>query len=579
MDAVRKPGSEVLRFDQSGELLRKVMETAAVGMVLIGVDRRLLYVNGAFCDMFGYEREAALGLDVDAILLREPGEAGPAIAGLLDGHEETFRLESRFRHRDGHDVWMLAAGAVLRSERTGRPLYAILQLSSIEQQKRAEAALGAAESRWGAALEAAGQGVWDHDARTGGIYYSPTWRRMRGIPLDEHVDPAREKWLARVHPEDRARIDADVNRQERGEDGFDIIEYRERHRDGHYIWILSRGRPVEWDRKGKAIRTIGTDTDITRVKAAEAAVAEERERLRVTLQSIGDGVITTDARGCITFMNPIAEEMTGWTFAAAVGRTVDEVFAIAIEGGPAATPLDPVATAFATGRPCYLDAEVVLQGRSGERRDIRCSAAPVRMPDGGAIGAVLVFQDVTHARALQKKLAHSANHDPLTDLPNRAAFERSLSEAVEEAQAGQRVHALCFIDLDHFKPVNDTAGHAAGDALLRKVAQVIRRSCREGDVAARIGGDEFALLLLDCSAENAVAAAEKIVRVIAGLRFAWQGRTYRIGASIGVTAIGAASESPEPIAEADTACYEAKARGRGQVVLFGEAPPNRRGGA
>ena len=135
---------------------------------------------------------------------------------------------------------------------------------------------------------------------------------MRGIPRGEYVDPSQEAWLRRVHPDDVPRIRANVHKQNVGEDGFETLEYRERHRDGHWIWILSRGRPVEWDADGHPARTIGTDTDITLLKTVEAELADEKERLRVTLQSIGDGVISHRRRARITFMNPIAEAMTGW---------------------------------------------------------------------------------------------------------------------------------------------------------------------------------------------------------------------------------------------------------------------------
>jgi diguanylate cyclase (GGDEF)-like protein len=230
---------------------------------------------------------------------------------------------------------------------------------------------------------------------------------------------------------------------------------------------------------------------------------------------------------------------------------------------------DPLAESLSSGQPHYLDEEVVLVGRTGLRRDIRSSAAPVRTPEGKTIGAVLVFQDVTQSRALQKELAHSASHDGLTGLPNRVAFERTLAGAVASAREASRVHALCYVDLDRFKPVNDGAGHAAGDALLRQVADTIRRSCRSADFAARIGGDEFAILLMDCTVGDAKAVAQKIVDAVADISFPWSGVTYTIGASIGVAPItGLAGSAHDVTGEADAACYAAKRAGRGRVVVF-----------
>ena len=187
----------------------------------------------------------------------------------------------------------------------------------------------------------------------------------------------------------------------------------------------------------------------------------------------------------------------------------------------------------------------------------------MRAEDGQVVGTVLVFKDVTDTQEQRRLLAYSANHDVLTGLPNRAAFAVALAEARKRAFGGQQ-NALCFIDLDRFKPVNDGAGHAAGDALLHQVAETIRKSCRSHDLAARLGGDEFVLLLTDCSVADAQRVAQTVVHAIASIHFSWDGTTYRIGASVGIAPVGGGEE---PLVAADRACYEAKALGRGQVVV------------
>lgn len=573
MDSRTRPAhqAEVFRFDQGGALLRKVMENAAVGMVLVGIDRRVLYANAASAEMLGYAADEPLGMEIGEIVHSERDGFFLHLDRLTRGEIDEYRGEGQMRAKDGRAIWVLASASVLRSDKTGQPLYVILQTTNIERQKAAEAALLYTESRWNSALEAAMQGVWEYNAQTGTVYYSPMWRKMRGFSPDERVDSSRESWLARLHPEDRERIRATVERQEHGEDGFDTLEYRERHQDGHYLWILSRGRPIEWDADGKPIRTIGTDTDITRLKTVEEALAEEKERLRVTLESIGDGVISTDAERRIAFMNPIAEEMTGWSSEEAVGKLVTEVFRT-IDPATGTPSVDPVAESLGSGRLYYLDEEVIFIGRNGRRRDIRSSSAPVRTPEGKIIGAVLAFQDVTQSRTLQKQLAHSASHDALTGLPNRVAFDRALAAAVAGAREHNEAHALCYIDLDRFKPVNDTAGHAAGDALLRQVSDVIRSCCRADDVAARVGGDEFAILLIDCSLAGAEAVAAKVVRRVAAIEFYWNGMVHRIGASIGISKITADPGSDlGVVGEADAACYAAKRGGRGRALVYSSA--------
>jgi diguanylate cyclase (GGDEF)-like protein/PAS domain S-box-containing protein len=561
-----KPDAEVFRFDQSGALLRKVMESAAVGMALVGVDKRTIYVNRAYETMLGHAPGARLGRAAEEAIF--PADRTPVMLRfdqVLRGELDEFSIECRMIHRDGHPVWVLISASLLRSDATGRPLYAIVQIINIDRQKRAEAALAESESRWSFALEAAQQGVWDHNVTNDEMFYSRTWRTMRGYGPDEYVDGDQEEWFKRLHPDDLPRIKAVIDKQDHGEDGFDTVEYRERHRDGHYIWILSRGRPVEWGADGERIRTIGTDTDITRFKQVEAQLANEKERLRVTLESIGDGVISTDADECIIFMNPMAEAMTGWLEAEAMGHPVRDVFVAKSEstGEPA---VDHVAFCLASGRPSQIEDDVVLAARDGTGRGVNGTAAPVRTEDGRVIGAVLVFKDVTDSQALKRQLAHSANHDALTGLPNRAAFAAALAEARRQAIEGRRDHVLCFIDLDRFKPVNDTAGHAAGDALLQQVAQMIRRQCRAGDFAARLGGDEFVLLLCDCPAAAARQRAEAVVAAITAIDFTWNGSSYRIGASAGLAPLATAGD---PLSEADSACYAAKAAGRGRVAFAG----------
>jgi diguanylate cyclase (GGDEF)-like protein/PAS domain S-box-containing protein len=547
-------------------MLAAIVESAAVGMAVSEVDGRMVYANRAFVSLLGHGIDAADGDIFDLIHPEDSAAARQRLMLLIRGEASEYRGEHRFRHADGTPLWVMLAAAVLRAAETGQPEYLIIQITSIELQKKAEEAVAYSESRLNFALESARQGVWDHDIRTDTMFYSRMWRIMRGIPPDEEVDGDQAKWLARLHPDDRQRILDTVDRQDKGQS--DTLEYRERTRDGSYIWILSRGRPVEWDEQGNPTRTLGTDTDITRLKTIELELAAEKERLRVTLDSIADGMISADGQGRVLLMNPAAALLTGHDAAAAVGRPVRDIFTLR-DGATGQAQDCPVAMCLAADQPAHLDDDMILVGRTGVERDIRCTAAPVRTPAGRLTGAVLVFQDVTQSRAMQRELAHSATHDDLTGLPNRAAFERALNGAIASARDGQRRHCLLYIDLDRFKPVNDNAGHAAGDTLLQQVAQTIRGSCRSHDVAARIGGDEFAVLLSDCPAEMGKRIADKIVRAIAALAFGWAGRTYHIGASIGLTVVNDHPASPLGfMGEADAACYAAKARGRGIAVAF-----------
>ena len=548
-------------------MLLRIVDHAAVGMVVSDMSGHAVYANQAFHAMFGHGPQSSLAV-LDLVHPDDDGAAQQHLQRLMRGEAQQYRGEHRFRHADGLPLWVSVAASVLRDEAPDAPQYLIVQMTSIDRQKQAEAALAYSENRWNYALESAGQGVWDHDIVNDSMFYSRMWRIMRGIPPDEEVDGDEAKWLARIHPDDLPLVLENVKKQDRGEESFDALEYRERRRDGSYVWILSRGKPVEWDAQGNATRTLGTDTDITRLKTIELELAAEKERLRVTLDAIADGMISTDAEGRVVFINPAAQILTGYESARALGRPVREIFAL-FAGDTGERQPCPVAQCLASQAVRHLDDDVVLIGPTGIEREIRCTASPVKTAGDTMAGTVLVFQDVTQSRAMQRQLAHSANHDDLTGLPNRAAFDRALETAIAAAAAGQHEHCLLYVDLDRFKPVNDTAGHAAGDALLRQVAQTIRGSCRNHDLAARIGGDEFALLLLDCPPANGKAIADKIVRAVRSLVFDWAGQSYQIGASVGVTTITAKPASALGfMGEADAACYAAKAGGRNAARLF-----------
>jgi diguanylate cyclase (GGDEF)-like protein/PAS domain S-box-containing protein len=426
------------------------------------------------------------------------------------------------------------------------------------------------ESRWSHALEGAGQGVWDHDLIRGKVYHSPAWYRMRGFEPGDDLEAELGPWIERVHPEDRPAIASSIERQDRGELRVNAFEYRERHRNGSWIWILSRGRPVERLPDGAVARIVGTDTDITALKQIESQLADEKERLRVTLQGVADGIIASDARGYVTFLNPAAEALTGWSLPNAVGKPAVEVLTLLRDDG--SIPPCPVLDCITTGDALALDESSVLVHANGDIRDIRLTASPLKNSSGVLVGAVVVFQDITRSRNLQRELAHSASHDRLTGMPNRAAFDQALQDAAALAREENRQHALCYIDLDYFKQVNDTAGHAAGDELLKHIADLIRTACRNGDFAARVGGDEFVLLLLDCSLDQARLVCEKLVQAISRFVFTWEGQSFTVGASVGITAVTFREPSASQLTkQADAACYAAKRDGRGRVRLFDTA--------
>ena len=479
------------------------------------------------------------------------------------GRLAVFRSRYPIRCTDQSLLWADVSARRIARGPGADPLI-IVQIVDVtaEQQSRRN------ETLWESALSAARQGVWDHDARTGTVTYSRMWRRMRGIADDEQVDGSRATWLARLHPDDRKRIESIVHRQEIGEDGYDVIEYRERHRDGHYIWVYSRGKPIEWDENGTPMRTVGTDTDITHIKEIEAELAIEKERLQVTLQSLADGVISTDQQGNITYINAAAELMTGWSMDEVLGKPIEDIFLTFPEHQPN-QPAHLTTQCLKRGRTFRANYYSQLKSRAGRIRYVREIASPILDESGEPTGAVMVFRDGSQRRKLVRELEYTATHDPLTGLDNRSAFERRLEEALDTAMDGKTQHALCLLDLDFFKSVNDGAGHSAGDALLKEIATLIRGTCRSSDCVARLGGDEFGVILNQVSIKDARQVAQKIGDRIANLGFSWQGMTFNTAVSIGVTAIdGSVNAASDLYRNADNACYSAKRNGRGCVVVY-----------
>ena len=277
----------------------------------------------------------------------------------------------------------------------------------------------------------------------------------------------------------------------------------------------------------------GIATDITDRKLTEQALFEETERVKVTLHSIGDGVITTDASGRIEYLNPVAERLTGWPACDAQGLSLERVFCIVNE--ETREPVqDPIARCLSAGKVVRSAEHTLLVSRSGKEFSIENSAAPIRGRDNEVFGVVLVFKDVTEARRMSREISFHAAHDGLTGLFNRREFERRLERVLESARRERTENALLYFDLDQFKLVNDTCGHVAGDELLRQLGRLLQTHLRQQDTLARLGGDEFGLIVENCSLSEAARVAEKLIKTFTEFRFFWEHRSFNIGVSIGL---------------------------------------------
>ena len=312
------------------------------------------------------------------------------------------------------------------------------------------------------------------------------------------------------------------------------------------------------------------------VAATEAKLEHEKELAEVTLHSIVDGVITTDAAGRVEYLNPVAEQYLGWTSAQASGRPLSEIYRVLDERS--GRPVDPLP---ATGASPAGETELVpvrLVDRNGRECPVRYSHAPILGRDGTVHGMIVVFHDVSQLRAMSQQLLWQASHDALTGLVNRREFERRLAGLIETARTQRREHALLFMDLDNFKAVNDTCGHSAGDELLRQLTSIMLTRMRGSDTLARLGGDEFGALLEACPIDQALRIANSLRETVREFRFVWEGKTFSVGVSGGLVPIEAASgDVNQVLANADATCYEAKNRGRDRVQVYRPEEPSRSG--
>jgi diguanylate cyclase len=473
-----------------------------------------------------------------------------------------FVLELQFKRPNGQPGWIETRGEVTRDSR-GRITGLRGTAQDISARKQIESELRKSQDFLGRAGELAGVGGWEVNLATRSVYWSDAVCQIHGVPMG--YQPSLDEAIDFYDDASRPIIQAAVAEAMAGGPGFEL-ELRIRRRDGKHRWIRTVGS-VEFA-AGQAVRMIGAFQDVTKKVEQRQALAEQHEMLRVTLQSIGDAVITTNAEGEVSWMNPVAERMTGWLAREALGLPLHQVFHIVNEETRALMD-NPVATCLALGEIVGLANHTLLISRDGREYGIEDSAAPIRNDAGEALGVVLVFHDVSEQRRMSGEMTYRATHDALTGLVNRAEFETRLQRLLRKSQEEQSEHALLYIDLDQFKLVNDACGHAVGDLLLKQVSKLLAEAIRARDTLARLGGDEFAIILEHCSQAQAQQVAQKICDRMEVFRFLHEERRFRIGTSIGLVPVDRRWSSTAAIQQAaDTSCYAAKEAGRNRVHVW-----------
>lgn len=549
---------------ESEERFRNAMEHSAIGMALVGTEGQWLQVNKSLCHFLGYSPEELREMTFQELTLPEDLNSDlHQRDSLVRGDINTYAMEKRYYTRQGEVVWALLAVSLVRNP-DSTPLYFIAQIEDINELKKTEQINQRLMERITLANEAGGVGIWEWDLKPNKISWDKRMFELYGVP--SHVKPTWQVWESCLVEEDRENATRKVLNSLKSSAPL-MLEFRVKLK-GKVRHIRSLANRV-LNKQGEVERLLGINIDMTEVKELNEALFQEKERLHITLDSIGEAVVCTDINMNITFMNPVAEKMSGWTQQEALNKPLLSVLHISVGDH------GPLMGNFHTGD-LYrsdIDDDLVLHSRHGGSFDIQYSITPLSTLNGENIGSVLVIQDVTESREMLRQLSYSASHDVLTHLANRASFESHLKRHLLNIDNAQERHALVFIDLDRFKSVNDNAGHAAGDALLREISALMLSLLRKGDILARLGGDEFGLLLPECKEEDAHDIAQRIVEGVNNYHFTWEGRGHHIGASAGITFIDRHNTNlTDLLSQADIACYASKNNGRGRVTIYGAHP-------
>jgi diguanylate cyclase (GGDEF)-like protein/PAS domain S-box-containing protein len=369
-----------------------------------------------------------------------------------------------------------------------------------------------------------------------------------------------------LRPAYRALMRKHIGTQLESTEPLEPLEVQLISSDDRGLWVELFSKRLTF---GGAPAFLTVARDITHRKSLEASLGRGKLQARITLESIGEGVITTDRNGTIDYMNEAAEQLLGGSRSAGIGKRLLDLIGL-VDEVDRSTLGDPVAKCLSERRRINLGRRALLLSKQADREfSTELTASPIRGPDGQIAGCVVIFHDVSELRGLAREMSYQASHDALTGLVNRAEFERRLGAALDSARGEGVGHVVAYLDLDRFKLVNDSSGHIAGDNLLREISGLLKQRVRDSDTVARVGGDEFAMLLAGCPLDKARQIADDVCLGVAEHKFAWQDRAFDIGVSIGMVEVGKDSGSAESVlAAADSACYVAKQQGRGRIHVY-----------
>jgi diguanylate cyclase (GGDEF)-like protein/PAS domain S-box-containing protein len=426
-------------------------------------------------------------------------------------------------------------------------------------RSRLEHQLHDSEQRMALALSGANLGLWDWHIPSSKVIFSEIWAQMLGYSLNE-IPPNVSSWEKLVHPADWTNVNATLQRHLRGETPVYRSEHRMLHKNQHWVWVLDIGRVLEWDANGEPLRAVGIHQDISQRKAAEA-----RDRLLVSaLKAVSHGVIITDTEAHIEWANPAFEKLTGYALAEVLGRKPAELVKSGLQN---AEFYQALWEKILSGE--VWSGEIIDKRRDGTLYHEELTIAPVTDENDVICHFVGVKQDISERKRMQAQLWEMATTDVLTGLINRRYFIVKLEEEFARLKRFEcRDTSVLMLDIDFFKRINDSYGHAIGDAALKHFSTLIRSRLRKTDTVGRVGGEEFSIFLPDTELAKAEVFAQKLCQKVAQTPLKLDQDIIEITVSIGIAQMELSDDSYDAVLiRADNALYKAKEKGRNRVEI------------
>jgi diguanylate cyclase (GGDEF)-like protein/PAS domain S-box-containing protein len=525
--------------------------------------RELHYISPAFERIWGRSVESKYANPnqwADFVLAEDRERVQSAFVA-LQAEARSIDIDYRIVRPDGEIRWIRLRGFQVR-DASDKLIRLSGIVTDITERRQAAVALQASLEEFRTLAEAMPQIVWIMRPDGENVYVNQQWMDYTGLTLEESLGGG---WNQPFHSEDRQRA-WDAWQHATATRGTYAVECRLRRTDGEYRWWLIRGVPHQ-DASGEILKWFGTCTDIQDLKMIEEALFVEKESAQVRLNSIGDAVVCADISGNINFLNSVAVKMTGWTFEEAAGRPIDEV--LRIKDATGGETCNSLIKAVRHGKTVQLPLNYIFIRRDGMEIPIEGSVAPILGREGHDAGAIIVVRDVSAARAMSLQMAHLAEHDSLTGLPNRLLVNDRVSQAIALASRHHKKVALLFLDLDGFKHINDSLGHPIGDRLLQSIGKRLVDCVRATDTVSRQGGDEFVVLLSEVEhAEDAAITARRMLQAVAEPQSIDQ-HDLHVTTSIGLSVYPDDGLDAETLVKnADTAMYQAKENGRQSYQFF-----------